>query len=138
MFLSGTISATYAPRLQSGMKSISFSGSELTIFTADDDVTQTSQTVFRSDVVFMYATTVQPGKRCFAASMSSLSICSAMGQPADGSAKITVFSGDSSLTVSAIKRTPHIITFLCGTFVALTLSANESPVKSAISVISCA
>ena len=118
MFLSGHLAATYAPRLQSGINSMSFSGIFDTIFTAEDDVTHTSHTVFSSAVVFIYATTAYPGFVSLKALTSSAQNCSAIGQPAMECDRITFFSGQSSFTPSAIKRTPHISTVEFSVFAA--------------------
>ena len=97
-----------------------FSGITRQILTALDDVTQTSATVLSSAVVFTYATTAMSGFSFFMRRISSLPNCSAIGQPAAGLARITFFSGENILTVSAINLTPHIITVLCGTVFAFT------------------
>ena len=44
-----------------------------------------------------------------------------MGQPAMGFARRTFFSGDSIFTVSAMNRTPHMMTVSASVFAASTL-----------------
>ena len=61
-----------------------------------------------------------------------------MGQPASEFARKTLLSGESILTVSAIKCTPHMIKESQSYFAAAVLKAYESPVSSAISTISFA
>ena len=63
-------------------------------------------------------------------------ICSAIGQVALGTGKIVSVSGERIFTLSAIKRTPHIITRFALSSAAFLLRKKLSPVTSAISIIS--
>ncbi len=82
-------------------------GIDSTTFTAFDDVQHTSERAFTSAVEFTYATTAAPGCSALRRRSAVAVTKSAIGHPAFRSGISTVFSGESTLAVSAMKCTPQ-------------------------------
>jgi len=74
-----------------------------TTLVAFAEVQQMSVSALTSAVEFTYVMTTDPGCRFFSATRSPAFIISAIGQPAAGSGRRTVFSGASIAAVSAMK-----------------------------------
>ena len=86
--------------------------------------------------MFTYITTSAPGCSAFQARSWSAVIESESEQPASGSGMSTVFSGDSTDAVSAMKCTPQKAITSASVAAASRESWSESPVRSATSWIS--
>src|SRR3954454_6818978 len=104
-----------------------------TNWTALDEGTQESVSAFTSAVVFTYITTIAPGCCAFQARNCSALIESASEQPAPMSGSSTVFSGESTDAVSAMKCTPQNAMTGASVAAACWERPSESPTKSATS-----
>ena len=98
-----------------------------TTCTAFDEVQQMSDMAFTWAVEFTYATTAASGCFSFSCRSASPVTKSAMGHPARRSGMRTVFSGERTLAVSAMKWTPQKTITSASVSAASCDSPSESP-----------